>query len=47
MEDDLITINADEILKGIPDGDGPFLPVSSNETEDGRKLNRRVELVAK
>ncbi len=26
-------------------GDGPTAPVSSNETEDGRALNRRVELV--
>jgi len=30
-----------------PDGVGPLAPVSTNETEDGRKLNRRVELVAK
>lgn len=30
-----------------PDGVGPLAPVASNETEDGRKLNRRVELVAK
>lgn len=29
------------------DGVGPLAPVSTNETEDGRKLNRRVELVAK
>jgi len=28
-------------------GVGPLAPVSSNETEDGRKLNRRVELVMK
>ncbi len=28
-------------------GVGPLAPVSSNETESGRKLNRRVELVAK
>lgn len=26
-------------------GDGPSAPVSSNDTEDGRLLNRRVELV--
>jgi outer membrane protein OmpA-like peptidoglycan-associated protein len=38
---------------GIPssrltaDGVGPLAPVSTNETEEGRKLNRRVELVAK
>ncbi len=30
-----------------PDGVGPLAPVSTNESEDGRKLNRRVELVAK
>lgn len=29
------------------EGVGPLVPVSTNETEDGRKLNRRVELVAK
>lgn len=29
------------------DGVGPLAPVSTNETEEGRKLNRRVELVAK
>ncbi|MBZ0179769.1 MAG: OmpA family protein [Melioribacteraceae bacterium] len=28
-------------------GVGPLAPVSSNETESGRKLNRRVELVAR
>jgi outer membrane protein OmpA-like peptidoglycan-associated protein len=26
-------------------GDGPYAPVASNDTEDGRTLNRRVELV--
>jgi OmpA-OmpF porin, OOP family len=26
-------------------GDGPYAPVASNESEDGRSLNRRVELV--
>ena len=29
------------------DGVGPLAPVATNETDDGRKLNRRVELVAK
>jgi OmpA-OmpF porin, OOP family len=28
-----------------PYGDGPFAPLASNDTEDGRTLNRRVELV--
>jgi OmpA-OmpF porin, OOP family len=26
-------------------GDGPYAPISSNDSEDGRSLNRRVELV--
>jgi flagellar motor protein MotB len=28
-----------------PHGDGPYSPLSSNDTEDGRAVNRRVELV--
>jgi outer membrane protein OmpA-like peptidoglycan-associated protein len=28
-----------------PYGDGPYAPVASNDSEDGRTLNRRVELV--
>jgi len=28
-----------------PYGDGPYAPVGSNDSEDGRALNRRVELV--
>ena len=28
-----------------PYGDGPYAPVASNDSEDGRALNRRVELV--
>jgi outer membrane protein OmpA-like peptidoglycan-associated protein len=30
-----------------PDGVGPLSPVATNGSEDGRKLNRRVELVEK
>ncbi len=30
-----------------PDGVGPLAPVASNETEEGMKKNRRVELVAR
>jgi OOP family OmpA-OmpF porin len=28
-----------------PYGDGPYAPLASNDTEDGRTVNRRVELV--
>jgi OOP family OmpA-OmpF porin len=35
-------VAADRLL---PYGDGPYAPLASNDTEDGRTLNRRVELV--
>jgi outer membrane protein OmpA-like peptidoglycan-associated protein len=28
-----------------PHGDGPYSPLASNDSEDGRTVNRRVELV--
>ncbi len=31
----------------FPEGVGPLAPISTNDTEEGKKLNRRVELVKK
>jgi outer membrane protein OmpA-like peptidoglycan-associated protein len=36
------SVAADRLL---PHGDGPYSPLASNDTEDGRATNRRVELV--
>ncbi len=33
--------------RAVPAGVGPLAPVASNATEDGRQLNRRVEIVAR
>ncbi len=38
------TIGADRLFA---EGVGPLAPVSTNDTEEGKKLNRRVELVKK
>jgi flagellar motor protein MotB len=35
-------VTADRLL---PYGDGPYAPLASNDTEAGRAVNRRVELV--
>lgn len=36
-----------EAGRAVPAGVGPLAPVASNATEDGRQLNRRVEIVAR
>lgn len=38
------SINAERLF---PEGLGPLAPVSTNDTEEGKQLNRRVELVKK
>jgi OOP family OmpA-OmpF porin len=35
-----------DVKRLTPHGDGPYAPVATNTTEDGRAHNRRVELVA-
>ena len=35
-----------DLKRLTPHGDGPFAPVASNTTDEGRAKNRRVELVA-
>jgi outer membrane protein OmpA-like peptidoglycan-associated protein len=41
----LSTIGKIDITRLQSDGVGPLCPVSTNATDDGRKLNRRVEIV--
>ncbi len=42
---DLTTKHGVDAARLSPQGDGPTAPVASNDTEDGREKNRRVELV--
>jgi OOP family OmpA-OmpF porin len=41
----LVTKHAIASARLIPFGNGPYAPVASNKTEEGRAKNRRVELV--
>ena len=41
----LVTKNGIAAVRLTPFGAGPYAPVASNKTEDGRAKNRRVELV--
>jgi len=41
----LVNQNGIAAARLIPYGDGPYAPVASNKTEEGRAKNRRVELV--
>jgi outer membrane protein OmpA-like peptidoglycan-associated protein len=41
----LVTKNGVVATRLTPFGAGPYAPVASNKTEDGRAKNRRVELV--
>jgi outer membrane protein OmpA-like peptidoglycan-associated protein len=44
--DALVSKNGIAASRLIPFGDGPTAPVASNKSEEGRAMNRRVELVA-
>jgi outer membrane protein OmpA-like peptidoglycan-associated protein len=41
----LVTKNGVASARMIPFGAGPYAPVATNRSEDGRAKNRRVELV--
>jgi outer membrane protein OmpA-like peptidoglycan-associated protein len=44
---ELITTHKIDASRLEAGGVGPFAPVSTNDTEEGKKLNRRVEIVKK
>jgi OmpA-OmpF porin, OOP family len=47
VKNELVTKYKIEAIRLIAEGIGQLSPVSSNETEEGRKQNRRVEIVKK
>ncbi len=47
IKNELIKIYNVPIGRLFTEGVGPIVPVASNNTEEGKKLNRRVELVLK